>query len=66
MSVAGISQNFSLVPSQILNTAIASTVVYAPERQSSPFSKLATEIIPEALLKVSVVFTWENISQSHR
>ena len=52
--------------SQILNTAIASTVVYAPERQSSPFSKLATEIIPEALLKVSVVFTWENISQSHR
>ena len=57
VSVAGISQNFSLVPSQILNTAIAFTVVYAPERQSSPFSKLATEIIPEALLKVSVVFT---------
>ena len=66
VSVAGISQNFSLVPSQILNTAIASTVVYAPERQSSPFSKLATEIIPEALLKVSVVFTWEDISQSHK
>lgn len=64
MSVAGISQNFSLVPSQVLNTAIASPVVYAPERQSSPF-QTATEIIPE-LLKVSVVFTWENISQSHR
>ena len=37
VNVAGISQNFSLVPSQILNTAIASTVVYAPERQSSAF-----------------------------